>query len=467
MALVVKDRVKQFSVTSGTGTLTLGATPNGFQSFSAIGDGNTTYYAIVNGSTGDWEVGIGTYTATGDTLSRDSVLASSNSGNLVNFNSDSKEVFVVYSAEKAVFTDVIQTLTNKTINGSDNTITNVSLTTGVTGTLPIANGGTGQTTAGAAINALLPSQTSQSGRYLTTDGTNPSWAAVPAPNNGTLTMNVSGTGLSGSATFTADQAGASTFTVTSNATSANTANTIVARDASGNFSAGTITAALSGNASTATNLSTDRNNWATNGTLSAVVGQLVWRNYGNGHTVFDASASLSPSGTSVNNTNAQVPWAGTYPTLMGWNGANTYGVRVDSARVADFAPLPIGATYIQFPGYNAPNTLFGGTWSAIFDSEGIFFRTPGGNASAFGGGIQEDQMQRITGGTTSGYQGAGSNPGTVQLGAILQEATGVRSGTDRAGGGQLSFDSANSSGARTGTETRPRNRTVRVWVRTA
>jgi len=71
-------------------------------------------------------------------------------------------------------------------------------------------------------------------------------------NNGTLTMNVSGTGLSGSATFTANQSGNSTFTVTSNATDANTASTIVARNASGNFSAGTITASLSGNATTAT-----------------------------------------------------------------------------------------------------------------------------------------------------------------------------------------------------------------------
>jgi len=71
-------------------------------------------------------------------------------------------------------------------------------------------------------------------------------------NNGTLTMNVSGTGLSGSQTFTANQAGNATFTVTSNATAANTGSTIVARDAGGSFSAGTITATLSGNASTAT-----------------------------------------------------------------------------------------------------------------------------------------------------------------------------------------------------------------------
>lgn len=72
------------------------------------------------------------------------------------------------------------TLTNKTISGASNTITNVSLSSGVTGTLPIANGGTGQTTANAALNALLPSQTSNGGKYLQTDGTNTAWAGVTA-----------------------------------------------------------------------------------------------------------------------------------------------------------------------------------------------------------------------------------------------------------------------------------------------
>ena len=99
----------------------------------------------------------------------------------------------------------------------------------------------------------------------------------------------------------------------------------------------TVANTITGNAATATNLSTVRTNWVTNGTLSAVVGQLGWKNYGNNHTIFDASASTSPSGSAVNNTNADVAWGGTYPTLMGWNGVNTYGVRVDSARVADSA----------------------------------------------------------------------------------------------------------------------------------
>jgi hypothetical protein len=98
----------------------------------------------------------------------------------------------------------------------------------------------------------------------------------------------------------------------------------------------TSSGSISGNAATATTFSTNRTNYRTV-TDSAVVGQLMWKNYGNNHTIFDASNSTSPDGGSVSNTNAQVAWSATYPTLMGWNGSNTYGVRVDSARVADSA----------------------------------------------------------------------------------------------------------------------------------
>ena len=87
----------------------------------------------------------------------------------------------------------------------------------------------------------------------------------------------------------------------------------------------------------AVNLSTTRTNWTTNQTITAVVGQLAWKVNGNNHTIFDASAGTSPSGTLVSNTNSQVAWTATYPTLMGWNGSSTYGVRVDSARLADAA----------------------------------------------------------------------------------------------------------------------------------
>jgi hypothetical protein len=115
MPLVLKDRVKETSTTTGTGTLTLGGAATGFQSFAVIGNGNTTYYAIFDRTSQAWEVGVGTYTLSGTTLSRDTVLESSNSGSLVNFGAGTKDVFCTYPAEKAVTLDDIQTLTNKTL----------------------------------------------------------------------------------------------------------------------------------------------------------------------------------------------------------------------------------------------------------------------------------------------------------------------------------------------------------------
>jgi hypothetical protein len=128
MAFVVKDRVKVASTTTGTGTLTLGAAAVGFQDFSVIGDGNTTYYAIVDTTAGAWEVGIGIYTSSGTTLSRDTVLESSNAGALVDFAAGSKDVFVTYPAERAVvggmgYIENAATVTqSSTINAGSNAI---------------------------------------------------------------------------------------------------------------------------------------------------------------------------------------------------------------------------------------------------------------------------------------------------------------------------------------------------------
>ena len=102
MALIVKDRVRETTTTTGTGTLTLIAPVTGFQSFSVIGNGNTTYYSIVDVATGAWEVGIGTYTSSGTTLSRDTVLESSTGGAKVSFSSGTKDVFCTYPAERSV-----------------------------------------------------------------------------------------------------------------------------------------------------------------------------------------------------------------------------------------------------------------------------------------------------------------------------------------------------------------------------
>lgn len=100
MALVLADRVQETTTTTGTGTVTLAGAATGYQSFAAVGDGNSTYYTIAGGS--EWEVGIGTYTASGTTLSRTTVISSSNAGSLVNFAAGTKNVFVTYPSARAV-----------------------------------------------------------------------------------------------------------------------------------------------------------------------------------------------------------------------------------------------------------------------------------------------------------------------------------------------------------------------------
>ena len=94
MSFVLADRVKETTTTTGTGTVTLLGASTGFQSFSVIGNANTTYYCIAGQGTTEWEVGIGTYTSSGTTLARTTVIASSNAGALVNFSAGTKDVFV-------------------------------------------------------------------------------------------------------------------------------------------------------------------------------------------------------------------------------------------------------------------------------------------------------------------------------------------------------------------------------------
>ena len=113
MALIVADRVQETTTTTGTGTYTLAGAKDGFQSFATIGDGNTTYYACTDGT--DYEVGIGTYTASGTTLARTTIIESSNdspSANAaVDWGSGSKDIFVTLPASKAVVLDASDDLT--------------------------------------------------------------------------------------------------------------------------------------------------------------------------------------------------------------------------------------------------------------------------------------------------------------------------------------------------------------------
>jgi hypothetical protein len=150
MALVVADRVKETSTTAGTGTLTLAGASAGFQSFAVIGDGNTTYYTIVDSVANTWEVGIGTYTASGTTLARNTVLSnSSGTTTQINFAANAKDVFVTYPASKSTYEDEGQAVyggagTAAIYLNSQNVTVNTTVASGYNGmsagTVTVANG---------------------------------------------------------------------------------------------------------------------------------------------------------------------------------------------------------------------------------------------------------------------------------------------------------------------------------------
>jgi len=106
MALVINDRVKVTSTTTGTGAMALGAAVTGFETFAqGIGNNNTTYYCIFNQGTTEFEVGLGTLDGSSANLTRTTVISSSNSDAAVNFAAGTKDVFCTLPASKSVFLD--------------------------------------------------------------------------------------------------------------------------------------------------------------------------------------------------------------------------------------------------------------------------------------------------------------------------------------------------------------------------
>jgi len=144
MALVLYDRVQQTGTANTTVSFTLSGSVTGYQSFSVVGNGNTTYYAATDTS-GNWEVGLGTYSTTGPTLTRTTILSSSNSGSAVTF-SGTVTVFVTYPSSTSVYEDTsgnvsaLGTITSGVWNGS---------------TIPVAYGGTGVTASTGASSVVL------------------------------------------------------------------------------------------------------------------------------------------------------------------------------------------------------------------------------------------------------------------------------------------------------------------------
>ena len=144
MALALNDRVQQQGTANTTVSFTLTTSVTGFQSFAVIGNGNTTYYGATDAS-GNWEVGIGTYATSGPTLTRTTILASSNSGSAVTF-SGTVNVFVTYPSEKSV-----------NLDGSGNVSALGTVASGIWQgtTIGVAYGGTGVTSSSGASSVVI------------------------------------------------------------------------------------------------------------------------------------------------------------------------------------------------------------------------------------------------------------------------------------------------------------------------
>ena len=309
MTLVVKDRVKETTTTTGTGPLTLGGAAAGFQSFAVIGNGNTTYYAITEPSTAAWEVGLGTYTLSGTILARTTVLSSSNGGSAVNFVAGIKDVFVTYPAERAVIDDGGGNLTATSFTGDGSALSNVAASTAATlqtartiggvsfnGSaninLPGVNATGNQSTTGNAATATNVA-------YSGLTGAVPTWNQNTTGNAATAT-NVAYSGLTGTVpTWNQNTTGSSGSTTgnAATATALQTARTIggvsfngsaninlPGVNAAGNQNTTGSSASTTGNAATATTLQTARTislsgdvsgsasfNGSANATITAVV----------------------------------------------------------------------------------------------------------------------------------------------------------------------------------------------------
>ena len=249
MALVYADRVQDTTATTGTGTITLaGAPPSGYQSFAVIGNGNTAYYTLTSGSA--WEVGIGTYSSTGPTLARTTILSSSAAGAAITLSGTST-VFVTYPAERAFSTDNVLAVASGGTglatapvngalligNGTNYTSGNLTAGTGIgvanaTGSITVSNSapmtypgagianstgsawGTSYTTTGSGTVAVLAASPTITGTY-TFGGTAVSAAA----------WNLNGIGFIQNSTTYTDTTGTSSYSVAINVFKAQTYNT--------------------------------------------------------------------------------------------------------------------------------------------------------------------------------------------------------------------------------------------------
>lgn len=436
MALVLADRVQETTTTTGTGTVTLAGAVTGYQTFAAIGNGNSTFYCIADQGGANWEVGIGTYTSSGTTLSRTTVLASSNSGSLVNFGSGTKSVFVTYPSEKSVNLDAsgnvssLGTIASAVWNGT---------------TIGVAYGGTGVTTSSGANSVVLrdSNQNVSANNFLS------GYNAVTAAGGTTVLTAASAyyQRLSGSTTqtfqlpdattcvlgqaFVFDNDSSGTLTVVDNASGA--VDTIPSGGYGYIFAESISTSAGSWGKYALVPGSYDFNTTTAN-FGGATITNAVW----NGTTIASGYGgtgltTFTAANYALYSTSASALTAGTLPTAAGGTGLTSFtsggAVYATSTSALTTGTLPVTAGGTGLTTLTANYIPYGNGTSAFQSSSALNYTSTSLNAPqhvATNGLMVNNQTVGTSYSIPSGYSATSAGPVTVASGVTVTVPSGSR-----------------------------------------